>query len=302
MIKKGLKNYFINLKYYFTPLGMLALGVILSFAIAIPVITGSVHDLVDYVTTLDSVQLDFSAFLHEILDAVLDLNWRNPAKAIATILDADWLNKTFADSIFALVHNVEPVAEQILEKIASCVTSIVYAFVVVLVFAVVGIIGGFFLTRFLIRKEIAKRAFWKAFLVSFVDAFITAALPILSVYLSLLWEPIVYVVTLFMPVFWSLILMLEAYVSQGLGKVKIKEVINFKTSAKLLLTNLIVLFISSVVTSLVSLVADEFLGMLLGLPFLEIAIIVGSLNAESYVKEIADLSEEAAQSEQPEQN
>lgn len=291
MIKKGLKNYLVNLKYYFTPLGMLALGVIVSLAIAIPVITGSVHDLVDYVTSLDSIQLDFSAFLDNILDSVLDLNWRNPAKAIATILDSDWLNQTFADSIFALVQNAEPVAEQILEKIGSCVGSIIYAFVAVLLFAVVGIVGGFYLTRFLIRREIARRSFWKAFLVSIVDAVITAALPLLSIYLGALWEPAAYITIVLVPLLWGLILLLEAYVVHGLGKVKAKEVITAKNSAKLLLTNFLVLSISSACTSIISAIAGELLGIILGLPFLEIAVIVCALNAESYVKDIAEQNE-----------
>lgn len=298
MIKKGLKNYFINLKYYFTPLGVFALGVILSLAIALPVISSSVHGLVDFVTSLD-VKLDFSAFLHKILDAVLDLNWRNPAKAITTMLSSDWLNKTFSDSIFALVQNVEPVAEQILEKINTCVSSIIFAFMVVLIFAVVGIICGYFLTKHLIRREIAKRTFWKIFLVSLFDAIVTAALPILSVYLSLLWEPSVYFVTVFLPIIWGFILLMEAYVVHGFRKVKLKEVVTLKNSAKLLLTNILVLLISSVFTSIISAIAGEAVGLLIGLPFVEIALIVCGLNAESYVKETADRAVANSSQEEP---
>ena len=55
--------------------------------------------------------------------------------------------------------------------------------------------------------------------------------------------------------------------------------------------------ISSAVTSLISLIAGELLGLLLGFPLWMIAIIVSSLNAESYVKELADRKEEATQSD-----
>lgn len=299
MIKKGLKNYFVNLKYYFTPLGMLALGVIVSLAIALPVINSSVRGLVDYVTSLDNIHLDFSAFLHKILDAVLALDWQNPSKAITTILDSDWISQTFADSIFALVPDAKDVAEQIFEKINSCVSSIKYAFAVVLIFAVVGIVGGFFLTKYFIRKEIAKRAFWKAFLVSLFDAIITAALPVLSIYLSSLWEPSAYFVIVFVPLLWGIILLLEAFIVHGFGKIKMKEVVTSKNSAKLILTNLLILLISSVFTSAISAIAGKLLGLLLGFPFLEIALIVCSLNAESYVKETADRVQEPAQTEQP---
>ncbi len=297
MIKKGLKNYLSNLKYYFTPLGMLALGVIVSLAIAIPYVNGSARELVDFTSSLGNVELDFSAFLQKILDEALALDWHNPARAITTIFSSDWLNKTFADSIFALTHNIEPVAEQILEKISLCVSSVIYAVVFVLVFAFLGIFSGYYLTRYFIRKEIAKRPFWKTLLVSFADALITAALPLLSIYLSALWQPFVYVVALLLPVLWSMILLFEAYIAQGWGKLKIKEVITLKTSAKLFLTNLIIIMISSAVTSLISLIAGELLGLLLGFPLWMIAIIVSSLNAESYVKELADGREEATQSD-----
>ncbi|MDE6411151.1 MAG: hypothetical protein K2L02_01255 [Clostridia bacterium] len=300
MIKKGLKNYFINLKYYFTPLGVLALGVILSLAIALPVISSSVHGLVDFVTSLD-VKLDFSAFLHKILDAVLDLNWRSPAKALTTMLNSDWLNKTFSDSIFALVPDAQEVAQEIIDKVNACVSSIKYAFMVVLVFAVVGIIGGYFLTKFLIRREIAKRALWKSFLVSLIDAIVTAGLPVLSVYLSSLWEPSVYFVTVFLPLIWGFILLMEAYVVHGLGKVKLKKIVTLKNSAKLLLTNILVLLISSAFHSIISAIAGGVVGLLVGLPFVEIALIVCGLNAESYVKETADraVAEQALQQEEP---
>lgn len=298
MIKKGLKNYFINLKYYFTPLGMFALGVVLSLAIALPVISNSVHGLVDFVTSIDGVQLDFSAFLHKISDAVLDLNWRNPAGAIATIFKADWLSKTFSDSIFALVHDVEPVAEQILEKINSCVSSIKYAAVIVVVFALVGIIGGFFLTKFLVRREIAKRAFWKIFLSSLFNAVVTAAVPLLSLYLGLLWKPAGYFVIVLIPLLAGFILLIEAYIIQGWKKVKAKEVITPKNSAKLILANILILLISSVITSVISAITGELVGLLAGLPFVEIAFIVCGLNAESYVKEIADRATTEKQSEE----
>lgn len=270
---------------------MFALGVIVSLAIALPVINGSIRGLVDYVTSLDEVHLDFSAFLHKILDAVLALDWKNPSKALTTILDSEWLNKTFADSIFALVHDVEPVAEQILEKIESCVASIKNAFFAVLIFAIVGIVGGFFLTKYLIRKEIAKRALWKTFLISLFDAVVTAALPILSVYLSMLWAPSAYFVIVLVPLLWGIILLLEAYLVQGFGKIKIKEVVTAKNSLKLYLVNLLILLISSAFTSVITAITSELVGLLIGLPFVEIALIVCGLNAESYVKELADCAE-----------
>ena len=288
MIKKGLKNYFVNLKFYFTPIGMLAIGVILGLSIAIPVILNAVRDLVNYVSSQDSVALDFSAFLHKIMDAVLALNWRTPTKALSTMFGAGWLNKTFSDSIFALVHDVEPVAQEILSKIGSCVSAIKYSAIAVVLFALVGLVGSFFLTKYLVRREMAKCAFWKRLLASLFDTIITIALPVLSIYLSLLWRPLAYFVIVLVPILWGLILLVEAFLMQGYKKVKAKQVITAKNSAKLYLTNLLILLIASAILSVISAIVGELVGMIVGFPFLLIALIVCGLNAESFVKEIAD--------------
>ena len=298
MIKRSLKNFFINLKYYFTPLGMIALSVIIAIAIAVPAITGSVRGLVDYVTSLDGVSLDFNAFLHSIFDAGRALPWKNPAKAISTMLSKDWLNATLRDSIFALAQNAEGVSEQIIERISSCVNSLVYAAIAVIVFVFVGIVGGFFLTKSLIRRQIAKRSFWKYLLVSVFDALVTAGLPVLSLFLGTLWAPSFYLSVILFPILWSVIALLEAYIVHGMKVVKMKEVVTFKNCASLMLANLIIVIMASAVTSLLTAFTNGFIGFFIGLPFIEIALIVIGLNAESYVKELAEKTEQANQKEE----
>lgn len=297
MINKGLKNFFVNLKYYFTPLGVLALGAILGLAIALPLVTQSLKELLDYASSVEGVQLDFSAFLHSILDAALGLDWKNPSQALTTILSSEWLNQTFADAISALVQNAEPIAEQILEKIAACVSSFVAAAVVVIVLSLLGVFGGFYVTKYLVRREIARRAFWKFFLVSLVDALITAALPVLVVWLGALWEPSIYYVVLALPLIWSAIALLEAYLVHGVGKLKPKDVITVKSSALLMLTNFMIILITSAATSVITALFGDLVGLFLGLPLLEIALIVSSLNAEAFVKETAELKAEVQPAE-----
>ena len=42
MIKNGLKSFFKSLKYFFTPFGTLALGVILGLSVAIPLMSAAI--------------------------------------------------------------------------------------------------------------------------------------------------------------------------------------------------------------------------------------------------------------------
>ena len=50
MIRRGIKNYFINLKHYFSPLGVFALGVVLGISVLIPGTIASVKALAESVT------------------------------------------------------------------------------------------------------------------------------------------------------------------------------------------------------------------------------------------------------------
>ena len=47
MIKNGIKNFFVNLKHFFTPLGVFALFVIIGLSVAIPACISAVSTLAD---------------------------------------------------------------------------------------------------------------------------------------------------------------------------------------------------------------------------------------------------------------
>ena len=52
MLKSGLKNYFINLKYYFTPIGTFAVGIIIGLSILLPGALAAVSQFAEEVTRL----------------------------------------------------------------------------------------------------------------------------------------------------------------------------------------------------------------------------------------------------------
>ena len=100
-----------------------------------------------------------------------------------------------------------------------------------------------------------------------------------------------------LPLIWIAIALLEAYLVHGVGKLKLKDVITVKSSALLMLTNFLIILIASAATSVISALFGDLVGLFLGLPLLEIALIVGSLNAESFVKETAELKAEVRPAE-----
>lgn len=71
MIGKAVKNYFVNLKYFFTPLGTLALGLILGLSVLIPGAKAALEILVSSVqTTLESAEIDVEHLEQSLVAAV----------------------------------------------------------------------------------------------------------------------------------------------------------------------------------------------------------------------------------------
>ena len=98
MIKQGIVNFFKNLKYFFTPLGALSLGLIFGLSVLIPGIISSVSTLANEVESiLSDTTIDFSALKNSIISTVQSLDWNSPFDAIGTIINSDWLMNTLND-------------------------------------------------------------------------------------------------------------------------------------------------------------------------------------------------------------
>ena len=52
MIKNGIKNYIKNFKYFFTPLGAIALGVVFGLSLGIPIVVDALKSLLDMIVKI----------------------------------------------------------------------------------------------------------------------------------------------------------------------------------------------------------------------------------------------------------
>ena len=86
----------------------------------------------------------------------------------------------------------------------------------------------------------------------------------------------------------GVIALIEAYAVHGYKKIGWKKVINAKNAALLLATNLIIFILAWVATVITVLITNGAVGLFVGFALFEIALIVISMNAESYVKTVAD--------------
>ena len=79
---------------------------------------------------------------------------------------------------------------------------------------------------------------------------------------------------------------MSAYLVNGVKTVNGKELLNAINILKLFASNFIIYYISVAIVVILSLLINVFSGILIGFSFVEIAFLVISINAESYVKSL----------------
>ena len=187
MIKQSVKNYFKCLKYIFTPLGVLALGVMIGLSILIPGVISSVSEMTDKIAQASDKAIDLSVMLDGFVDAVQALDWSDTVGAVKQMFSESWLYEVFSENLDTLVGDIEVLTTAVTDAITVCVSKIAVYFAVLIVFTVIGFLAGFLLTKRLIRLDIAKRRFYKFLINATVDAVLTGTAVAFCVWITSLW-------------------------------------------------------------------------------------------------------------------
>ncbi len=296
MIRSGLINYFINLKHFFTPIGTLASGVFLGLSIFIPGGLAILSALIEKITEIvQDASIDFTPVKDSVVNAVKALDWNDPIASLQIMFSCDWLSGVLNASLNAVSSGLQPYADAISETVDSAVTGVKLLFALFVFFCILGIILGYFLTRFLVRRNMAKRTLKKFIFASFVDSFITATLVAVCFWLLTLWAPSIFITSLTSLVIFACTALVSAYLVHGKNEIDFKSVINFKNVFKLLLVNALIFLISFAFLFVTLVITNLIAGILIGFAFIEIALIVMSLNAENYVinfpRKVEDIAE-----------
>lgn len=290
MILQGVKNFFMNLKYIFVPMGTVALGLVFGLSVLIPGALSSASVLVDSVAEiLEGTPLDLDALLSSVTDSAGELEWSDPVTAVQTMLSDDWLTAALSRAVGALVGDVGAYSSELSAAAGVFAGAMGSYFATLVIFVFLGFLLGYFLLKIFIRRNMARRAFWKYLLISLTDSLITASLVAVSVYLLSLWQPSVFISTSVSLLLFGFISLLEAYIVHGLGKVEFRRVVNFKNILQLIATNLLIFAAAAAMVALLTALTNTFVGIFVGVSLLEIAFIVVGMNAEAYVKSFAAL-------------
>lgn len=288
MILNGLKNYFINLKHFFTPIGTLAVGMFIGLSILIPGAFGVVVALIGRLAeTAGEASVDFEAVKNYIVDAVNALEWSDPIASLKIMLTREWLTGVVNGCLDIVANGLKPFEDAVNAAVNDAVFTITALIVTFFLLCLLGLIGGYCLTRFLVRRTMAKRTFKKFMFALFVDSFVTAALIALSAWLLTVWAPSVFITSIMSFLIFGAISLVSAYCVHGRNVVELKTVLNVVNVLKLLLVNTIIFVVSLALFILTAVLTNPIAGALIGFSFVEIAFIVMSLNAESYVLNLA---------------
>ena len=284
MIKSGLKNYFSNLKYYFTIIGTLFVGAVIGLSIAIPNILSAVSTMTDEVIgIIKETNVDFQTVKDHIVSSITSLDWTNPIASLLTLINVDWLKEVLAECLNLVSVELQPYGDLIAQSVNGAIDKIKLVAGVFIFFCVLGLIGGYFLTKYLIRRNIARRTVAKFILSYIAESVISSALIILSGWLFAIWKPSIAISSVLGFIIYALFSLSLAYVVYGVNRVKIKEVLNAKNFFSLLASDFIMLLISFAFMIIITLLTNTFCGIMLGFAFVEIAMLVASMNAENYV-------------------
>ena len=289
MIKQSIVNFFKNLKYFFTPLGTLFLGLIFGVFF---LYSGFKVQVKQATTEIQMITQETNISINDLKDCVIesfaDVPWEDPIEAIKLITSSEWLNGTLKENISNTIDNYQLYASDIENAVVNAVSGYIKYIVIFVICAIFGFISGFFLTKFLIRRNIAKRNFWKFVLVTMLDSVLTIGVATLSMWLTLLWKPSIIFTSLVGIIIYGFISLFEAYIIHGYKKIPLKQVVNIKNSFLLFISNILIYFISFTISSFVIAITNAFVGVFIALPLVIVGIIVISLNAEAYIKKEVD--------------
>ncbi len=286
MIKQGLTSFFKNLKYCFTPLGTLFLGLLFGVCFLFSGFKIQVNQATaDIKAITEQADIGFDDLKKCVIDSVAEINWNNPINAVKTITSKEWIDGTLKINLENTIDNYKQYAHDIENSVSSAIKGYVKYVVAFVCCTILGLIAGLFLTRFIIKRDISKQNALKLILTTFFDSIFTLGLTALTFYLAFLWTPNIILASIIGILIYGVISLFEAYLVYGLKKLPLKQIVNFKNLLNLSICNLLIYLISFAISGLAVAITNVFVGVFIALPLLIIAIIVISLNAETYIKQ-----------------
>lgn len=284
MIKKGLKNFLHSLKYVFTPLGTMLLGLAVGLSVLVPGLLAALNTLTEGLRALSAnADLNVDVLAGALRSSLGALDWGSGAGALRTLFSQEWLDglitQTLRDILGMDFAAFQTQASALIDAFAA---EAVRKAAVFLVWWALGFAAGFFVLRFQLRRDLARSGVVKTLAAALLNAvFLLVFLATLgAVQILLGWSVLLSTALFFLLL--SLMSLLEAYLLHGRGAATLRQVVNLRTVGLYTLVNLLI-FLLFLAVSLAALALNPLAGLFLALALLEITVNVMDLNAESFL-------------------
>ena len=292
MILAGLKKYLKCHKFYFVPLGILSIFVVIGLTMSISGITGELKSFFTQVGELaKSAKIDWNLVWQTLISETSKLDYSQSFnQLVQTVTSSAWLNDLLKAVVQAIFGG--DIAEQATNLIRITIQNLISWVVVFFVLAVIGLVIGFFAVKILVRKELTEVKTGKLILYALLDSLFWGLFLILITFISGLNKIVSIIFMVIFGISLMFICLLEGYLFYGVKKVKFKEALNIKNVLKLYLVALIIIAICASIVAIFFLIFHPVIALYVSFPFVEIAIAAISLNAESYVVELVHQKQE----------
>ena len=276
MILRGFKNFAKSIKYYFTPLGVLTVFVIIGLSICISGISAAIQNLFnDLAKTMGDMHIDFGQVGGNIYNSYKELNGD-----ISQLLSLDWIMHTLISAL--MESSLGDTVDSATEAITNCGMEIIRLIVLFFILFIIGIIAGHVILSIQVRYEVIKDKWWKVLLYCLFDALIQVGILVLFIVLISVWGPFIFIAPILLLIVSEALSILGAYFIHAFKKVKFVEIFNAKTIFLSLLADLILSILGVGLIILIALIFKSIVAVLIGLPLLQIIMVVSRLSAETY--------------------
>lgn len=288
MILANLKKYLRCHKYYFVPLGILSIFVVIGLTASISGIISELKLFFNQVSELaKNVKLDWNVIWQTLLSEMSKLDYTQTFNELVnTVTSSGWLTNLLTAVVKAIFG--EETAQQAVGLIQTTIQSLLMWVTAFFVLSLIGLVVGFLVVKILVRKELTKVKVGKLILFAVLDSLFWGLLIMLMTYLSSINKVVSLIVTIVFVISLMFICLLEGYLFYGIKKVKFKEVMKVRNVLILYLISLIIIAIAASIVAILFLIFNPIIAIYIGFPFVEIAIASISLIAESYVVELVE--------------
>ena len=289
MIKLGLKNYFKSYRLFFIPIGALSLGIVIGLSVMIPMLWSAVRDFVMGVAeAVGNVSFHWDEVKDTMFSSIEGLSWTDPQALADEVVNAGYWEELLRECASVALGDISKVEAEMEALAKTAMTTIAGGAMLFVFFTAVGAYVGYFVTRSMIRTGVAKRSFLKSIVAGVVSTVINLTIIAAGAVLIAKSKQYASLSVLLTVLVYGAAAFLEAYFVQGFNKVPFKKVMQIKNIFLLAILNVIEIVIMIVVIALLYALTNPAIAVYAGFSILIITISCMQLNAEAYVKSLAD--------------